>query len=130
MQIRQNTNTGKAQVIQATADRATRAWMMIIQNPHLADAMQRANSGGDLTAMDHLTLNSMAMVLMRNYEASLRTEELGLMEAGALEGARLGMATVLTRPYYASWWDENRNRFARSFCDQVDRLTAEQGAGS
>lgn len=124
-QVRQNTRSVNAEMVQSQVDKTNRVSALLIEQPLLADALIRARDGVDLTSSDEMRIRIFYSMALRNFEAFLSAERLGVLSEQDVAIHVGGIGRSFATRHGRIWWDNNREDYPKHLVARVDALVAD-----
>ena len=122
-QIRQNTKTVSAQMVQSIGANTQGITLAPIQQPALSEALDIAAHGNELTDPQYALIEQYLFAIMRNWELNLYAKREGFDDAAMQESHEKGLRALLRQDYAATWWKNNKHqRFSQDFAKQIDEI--------
>ena len=122
-QIRQNTKTVSAQMVQAIGQNTREMVLTPIHHPLLAEALDLAAHEKELTRSQQSLIGGYLFAVMRNWELNLYAKRQGFHDPDMQLSYEMGLRTLMRDGFAQNWWDKNKyERFSPVFARQIDEI--------
>ncbi len=121
LEINQNTRAIQSGTHQALLDSAQELDYLKLANPHILEAVLKAESGVESLTVSELEIfNMYAQMTFSKWENIFLNHEQGLLDTDLWLGYSSSYETLLDVPAYVRFWEQRRNLYVPSFRAFVD----------
>ena len=122
-QIRQNTKTISAQMVQSIGENTQKITLAPIEQLELAQALHLARRGEETSPLQRELIGRYLFSMLRNWELNLYAKRRGFHDPSMQESHEQGLRSVLTQDFGARWWDSNKAAlFSSTFVQEIDAI--------
>ena len=126
IEIRQNTEMTRAQIIQSRAETAMSLAAETFNSEHIPGIVEKANEDGELTYQEAFRYGAWLRATLRNQDNNIQQYNQGFLgEHIPRAVAGVVRVTILSTPRGREFWERSRYGFSDEFQDLVDAVIAE-----
>jgi hypothetical protein len=121
VQVQQNTQAIEISAAQQSLDAYRQAQVALMEEPSMAEAMDKAYSGGELSSVEALQVDTYVHFIFSNWESAFLNHRKGLLDNEIWAGWERYYKHLMTFEVFSRTWIDNPvDGYTRSFTNYIN----------